>query len=107
MSVLVKGMKMPETCIQCPMQFGGWCYVSPPEIDERVAPTVDEAVEQGKPDWCPLVEVPTPHGRLIDRDAFEKDLALNVYDNKRKTMSYPTVVCNTILKTPTIIEAEE
>jgi len=67
MSVLIKGMKMPENCIKCPMQFGGWCYVSPPEIDERVAPTVDKAVEQGKPEWCPLVDL-GKHGDLIDRD---------------------------------------
>lgn len=66
MGVYVRYMKMPESCLKCPMQFGGWCYASPPEIDERVAPTVDEAAEQGKPEWCPLVEVPDPHGRLID-----------------------------------------
>lgn len=56
--IAIKGFEMPENCLRCPMQFGGWCYVSPPEVDERVAPTVDEAWEQGKPDWCPLVEVP-------------------------------------------------
>lgn len=64
MSILVEGMKMPETCIQCPMQFGGFCYVQPPDIDEaRVAPTVDEAWEQGKPKWCPLKE--QKHGKWI------------------------------------------
>ena len=54
MSVVVKGMEMPENCLKCPMQFGGWCFVAPSEIDERVAPTVDEAAEQGRPKWCPL-----------------------------------------------------
>lgn len=57
MSVLIKGMKMPKTCQECPMMYGGWCFVAPPEIDTRVAPTVDEAIRQGKPDWCPLHEV--------------------------------------------------
>jgi hypothetical protein len=56
MSIVVKGMKMPENCIKCPMQFGGWCYVAPSEIDERVAPTPGEAVIQGRPKWCPLFE---------------------------------------------------
>lgn len=56
--IAIRDFKMPENCIKCPMQFGGWCYVSPPDVDERVAPTVDDAWEQGKPDWCPLVEVP-------------------------------------------------
>lgn len=57
MSVLIKGFKMPETCIECPMQFGGFCYVQPPDIDEaRVFPTVDECWEKKKPRWCPLEE---------------------------------------------------
>jgi hypothetical protein len=72
-SIIVKGMQIPENCIKCPLQFGGWCYVSPPEIDERVAPTVDEAVEQGKPEWCPLVDL-GKHGDLIDRDALEQEM---------------------------------
>ena len=68
-SVLIKNLTMPKNCIECPMQFGGWCYVCPPDIDERVAETVEEAVKQGKPDWCPLVEIegddvdPVVHGR--------------------------------------------
>lgn len=56
-SVLIKNTTMPKNCIECPMQFGGWCYVCPPDIGERVAETVEEAVKQGKPDWCPLVEI--------------------------------------------------
>lgn len=72
MSVVVRGMEMPENCLKCPMQFGGWCYAAPPEIDERVAPTVDEAVEKGKPEWCPLVDL-GKHGKLIDADALEPD----------------------------------
>ena len=72
MSILIKGMRMPENCIKCPMQFGGMCYVMPAEVDEsRVAPTVEEAWKQGKPDWCPLIEIPDPHGALIDRDALK------------------------------------
>ena len=71
-SVLIKNMTMPKNCIECPMQFGGWCYVCPPDIDERVAETVEEAVKQGKPDWCPLVEIegddvdPGVHGHWIE-----------------------------------------
>jgi hypothetical protein len=65
---------MPENCIKCPLQFGGWCYAAPPEIDERVAPTINEAVEQGKPEWCPLVALPEKHRDLIDRDALEREM---------------------------------
>lgn len=71
MSVLVKGMKMPETCIECPMQFGGFCGVMPADIDEgRVFPTVDECWEKKKPKWCPLEEVEerSKHGNCKDRN---------------------------------------
>jgi hypothetical protein len=69
MSILIKGMRMPENCIKCPMQFGGMCYVMPAEVDEsRVAPTVEEAWKKGKPDWCPLVEIPEPHGERVCED---------------------------------------
>ena len=97
MSVLNKGMKMPENCIKCPMQFGGMCYVMPAEVDEsRVASTVEEALKQGKPDWCPLIEISEPHGDLIDRDALriaELDTLIMI----RYKLAYA----------PTVIEAEE
>lgn len=58
MSIVIKGEKMPKNCIECKFQFGGYCTVAPGEVDEtRVAPTVDEAVRQGKPEWCPVVPV--------------------------------------------------
>ena len=60
MSVIIKGIKAPKNCLVCPMQFAGWCVVSPPEIDERVAETVNEALKR-KPYWCPLEEVLDEH----------------------------------------------
>jgi len=102
MSVLIKGMKMPENCIKCPMQFGGMCYVMPAEVDEsRVAPTVEAAWKQGKPDWCPLVEIPV-HGRLIDGDALQckvDDIGLGYF-------AVYGVTEDTIDSAPTVIEAE-
>lgn len=55
--IAIKGFQMPEDCVECVMQCGGWCGVAPVDVDERVAPTVDEAIRQGKPEWCPLVEI--------------------------------------------------
>lgn len=82
------------------MQFGGWCYVSPPEIDERVAPTVDEAVEQGKPEWCPLADL-GKHGRLIDADKCEDYFWEHLDDNGMAG------AMNAINDMPTIVEAED
>lgn len=96
MSVLIKGMRMPENCIKCPMQFGGMCYVMPAEVDEsRVAPTVEEALKQGKPDWCPLIEVKEPHGRLIDAD---RVTAESIKGTGKRLLAIDTA--------PTVIEAE-
>lgn len=59
MSVLINGIKFPKKCLECTfLGLGGFCEVAPIEVDDaRVAPTVDEAAKQGKPEWCPLVKV--------------------------------------------------
>lgn len=106
-SILIKGMTMPENCIKCPLQFGGWCYASPPEIDERVAPTVDEAWEQGKPDWCPLVELPEKHGRLIDDRIAQQSIGDHMTGlSGRDGRSDWQRVHDGLADTPTVIEAE-
>ena len=61
MTILIKGMEMPENCIYCPVvddEYGG-CL-----IDDK------SHGDPNKPIDCPLIEVPTPHGRLIDADAY-------------------------------------
>lgn len=71
MSVLVKGMKMPESCRECRFQdFGSttgdtWCGVK----DIVLAKNFEVIGFDGKPDWCPLVALPDKHGRLVDADA--------------------------------------
>ena len=81
MAVLIKGMEMPKSCAGCYMFLHGidmeghlWQECALKERD------LDDPFGIGKPDWCPLVEVP-PHGRLIDADALKdnwthKDLDL-------------------------------
>lgn len=63
MNILIKGMKMPSSCESCPCKtadaFGGLGCQATGYIPLR-------KVNQDRPDWCPLVEVP-PHGDLIDR----------------------------------------
>ena len=68
MSILIKDMEMPKTCWEC----GGcddchesltFCALIPNGKDLE---GVD--INKDKPDWCPLVEIPTPHGDLIDRN---------------------------------------
>lgn len=71
MSVIVKGMKMPETCCQCEWHeyYGGdydWCHAC---RKMGIIPTED--AETGRRKDCPLVELPEKHGDLIDRKALK------------------------------------
>lgn len=71
MSVLIKGMKMPESCLACPMREQGtihewelYCGLT----GDYIGHWDDKSLNNGhRPDVCPLVEVPFPHGRLILR----------------------------------------
>lgn len=112
MGIYIKGMRMPENCIKCPMQFGGMCYVMPAEVDEsRVAPTVEAAWKQGKPDWCPLTEVPKPHGNLIDADEFAEGIMHEAEQYwgllKPETREMIQSVCKDIRNYPAVIERED
>lgn len=63
MSVVIRGIKMPTNCNECPCQalddekWECYCYV-----DETIL--VDDAT---RPIRCPLIELPEHHGDLIDR----------------------------------------
>ena len=89
MSVLIKGMEMPkagETII----------------IAENVDGTIYGRLEHGD-DWYPLIEVPTPHGRLVDATELLRDsggIILETIDDHEE-------VEEMIKDAPTVIEAEE
>ena len=61
MSVLIRGMEMPERCGQCFLRVGN--------CKQRV-------YMERRPKDCPLVEVKEPHGRLIDVDKFKADYSM-------------------------------
>lgn len=63
MSILIKGINMPRCCALC------WMF-SDTDVACRVLHKMldrDDYWEDRDVD-CPLVEVPTPHGRLVDAD---------------------------------------
>lgn len=72
MSVLIKGIKMPKCCADCPCFYDFIsCQALSDGTEDFSASGFDEFRER-LPN-CPLVEVP-PHGRLIDADALERDI---------------------------------
>ena len=68
MSILINDMEMPETCDECNFHryHSGGEYVC---VATPMLYPFNLANSKGiRKDWCPLVEVPAPHGWLIDED---------------------------------------
>lgn len=61
MSVLIKGMRIPKNCSECPVALSDkYC---------RINQTYTTYIKLSfRPDQCPLVELPEHHGRLIDEN---------------------------------------
>lgn len=83
MSVLIKGMEMPESCSGCAIRYEMFCPIRHRFI-----------ADEGRRKNCPLIPIP-PHGRLIDADALEDELGQFCDDNW---------VYNTLHHAPTIID---
>ncbi len=110
MSIFIKGMEMPEVCADCPfrstpelfmLEANRYHYISrctraSEEIEDPWRDTLWQL--EHKESWCPIGDVPTPHGRLIDADALNHEYY--------KSPSYLNL-CNAINAAPTVIEAEE
>lgn len=79
MSVLIKGMKMPSCCDVC--TFSDWSNLHQTaccKMRDYEPCFEDHSMDytEKRADFCPLIEVPEPHGDLIDRDAFTADYGM-------------------------------
>ena len=69
MGVYIEGMEMPKTCREC-----SYCWAGLKSCDAKYGLPVGDRWDMERASFCPLTEVPEPHGRLIDADALKKDL---------------------------------
>lgn len=93
MSVLLN-IAMPKTCEVCPCNDDNWrCGATKEYFD------YDDMCERRRAD-CPLIEIHTPHGRLIDAD----ELANKTFYS---TTGAPYITYRTFCNAPTVIEAED
>lgn len=127
MSVLIKGMEMPTSCLVCGFMIncddceGHECYCSaldrsigymPYNIGSFRRKDIPVVPSDCRIDDCPLVPVP-PHGRLIDADALEHDIRKNAEDAWNKEASPINwadafyELADMVADAPTIIPAEE
>ena len=105
MSVLIKGKALPKDCESCDLcDYYGCCYAL---CGDSLWDALPDGAEYFPDGWkyagCPLVEVPEPHGRLIDADALQckvDDTGLGYYEVLGVTE-------DTIDDAPTVIEAEK
>lgn len=126
MSILIKGIEVPERCAECPFVICGrtsatdenryWykhiynCRYKPEEIEDGWIDT-PEALN-GRQPWCPISEVPTPHGRLIDADGLmstikEHDYRLHdILTGRTEPGMFTFGIEFAVDNAPTIIEAE-
>ena len=107
----IKGMTMPESCAVC--RFNSRCdecicvpnyclAVKENDYESNCIGYFRDSIREGenpeegftptdrRQDWCPLVEVPTPHGRLIDADALIENA--NFYETEMEAKEAPTVI---------------
>ncbi len=89
MTILIKGMEMPSCCDDCWAldEYGDYpvCRITEEQRGYNFR------TREKRMDKCPLIEVPTPHGRLIDFDA----------------LPATRVEWEDVEYAPTVIEAEE
>lgn len=106
MSILIKDMEMPRHCGLCPLSHWNQLDIlTGCELHNRYVPKSDkEFWEKDRPNWCPLIEVPDVHGRLIDGDALADKMIIadepqtvsehinNIVQFMRSLADAPTVI---------------
>ena len=113
-------LEMPKDCPMCPFAYYDMfntfmgCDIT---RGKRLAVKNDKdyAESSTRPDWCPLIEVPEPHGRLIDADAMLMRINHEVMEaymdgvcyGVHPSQEYLYLLGEIIDDAPTIIPAEE
>ena len=79
-------MEKPKRCGLCPCfhaEHPMHCQAVKAHKDKRITAPYGAPI----PDFCPLVEIPTPHGRLIDADKLKSRLVLDNDSNELQRIS--------------------
>lgn len=93
MGVYIKGESKPNICEEC------WFHVRWNRFEDLQCGLNDKKIiamntyeykgQTAIPDWCPLIEVPEPHGRLID----VKDLSCeSIFELDEMIKNAPTII---------------
>jgi hypothetical protein len=107
MSILIKGMEMPTSCLEC-----DWCAHTIPadnyicyRLNRAVIGVAKEDVNETVNACCPIFPVPK-HGRLIDANALARFLLNKYWDSSWISSSVLDRFVSEIANAPTIIPAD-
>ena len=96
-------MEKPKRCGLCPCfhaEHPMHCQAVKAHKDKRIIAPYGAPI----PDWCPLIEIPVPHGRLIDADKllekayWDYNEATHDYNNFRVVSEYDIADAPTVIK---------
>lgn len=95
--------EIPNRCGRCPCfhaEHPMYCQAVKADKNKRIYAPYGE----GRPDWCPLIEIKTPHGRLIDIKSVEDGKFINAGNEYQKWWN--GALESVIKYAQTVIEAE-
>ena len=106
--------KMPLRCFECGHIFSSTMDGYSCKIAHRSLAS-EHGINVRRPDWCPLIEIHTPHGRLGDLDKLKYDIVVG--NQKYLGLNAPCLedvtpienvddCIDAIAFAPTVIEAE-
>ena len=97
MSVLIKGIKIPKSCGVCIFDDYGHCIMT-----KRYS---GGSATHGRASFCPLVELPEKHGRLVDADALIAKYG-DWYTEEGTETGFIGTIGMLLKDAPTVVEAE-
>ena len=106
MSLMIKGLEMPCMCCVCPchdwdMEANRY-YCQALKDEPRI---IDENTRRGD---CPLAEIPSPHGDLIDKEPIKKFILDGINKPAPESFGYDGIeILSEIEFAPAIIEEEK
>lgn len=102
MSIIVKGMEMPDSCAVCRFAGRGGYFME--RIVCMFTGENEDAENVDRLSDCPLIALPDHHGRLVDADATIKEIKARNPDD----VSYEDAWAITCIEhAPTIVKAED
>ena len=110
MSVLIKGMEMPECCDVC--AFSDWSNLHQTACCKLIGyePCFDDfshEYNERRSDDCPLVALPEKHGDLIDRDEVRNDVFRHLsIKGEENLLPAEKSIFGNLIKAKAVIKAE-